>query len=134
MLKSKQLHISIHSLEVDYTFYEIDSVSNELSGSWLKNFKRLSAGPALYCRLIVDPCIHINGYYCTSDCANIDCLLCYVGAYCPRYYMGPVHVDPKEALLMHHDLRSRMSVGIHWGTFPMGSLEVRFTQIFMVLQ
>ena len=27
------------------------------------------------------------------------------------------HMNPEEALQVHFDLRSRLSVGIHWGTF-----------------
>jgi len=39
--------------------------------------------------------------------------------------MANQHINPEEALQIHRDLRSRLSVGIHWGTFPMGSTEVR---------
>ena len=31
-----------------------------------------------------------------------------------------MHVDPKEAVQIHKDLRSIKSVGVHWGTFPLG--------------
>jgi len=41
-------------------FYEIYSQSNE-TVKWCKNLIRLSAGSALYCKLIADLYIHING-------------------------------------------------------------------------
>lgn len=31
----------------------------------------------------------------------------------------PQHVDPKEAVQIHQDVRSRRSLAIHWGTFPL---------------
>jgi len=46
-----------------------------------------------------------------------DLSLIAIGAYCPRDFMRPQHVDPFEAVAMHRELRSKCSVGIHWGTF-----------------
>lgn len=42
-----------------------------------------------------------------------------IGAYLPRWFMGPVHVDPQQAVRMHRELRSRRSVAIHFGTFQL---------------
>jgi len=40
-----------------------------------------------------------------------------LGAYTPRESMKFVHVNPREAVQIHRDIRSSKSVGIHWGTF-----------------
>ena len=40
-----------------------------------------------------------------------------VGCYEPRWFMKGQHVNEEEAVQIHLDIRSRFSVGIHWGTF-----------------
>jgi N-acyl-phosphatidylethanolamine-hydrolysing phospholipase D len=40
-----------------------------------------------------------------------------IGAYEPRHVMSPVHLSPEDAVCVHRDVRSRHSIGMHWGTF-----------------
>ena len=40
-----------------------------------------------------------------------------IGAYEPRWFMKNYHISPEEALQVHLDVQSRLTVGIHWGTF-----------------
>ena len=54
-----------------------------------------------------------------ARCGPFDLALLPVGGYEPRWFMKNMHVDPEEAVLIHKDIRSRYSVGIHWGTFPL---------------
>lgn len=42
-----------------------------------------------------------------------------VGAYAPRDFMRDQHVDPLEAIDIHNDVKSKQSVGMHWGTFQL---------------
>ncbi len=50
---------------------------------------------------------------------KIDLALISIGAYAPRWFMKDVHINPEEAVQIHLDIRSRRSLGIQWGTFPM---------------
>ena len=40
-----------------------------------------------------------------------------VGCYLPRWFMKMQHVDEEEAVRIHLDVKSRRSMGVHWGSF-----------------
>ncbi len=42
-----------------------------------------------------------------------------IGAYEPRWFMKDVHTNPAEAVQAHRDLRSELSIGMHFGTFQL---------------
>jgi L-ascorbate metabolism protein UlaG (beta-lactamase superfamily) len=42
-----------------------------------------------------------------------------IGAYEPRWLMGPVHMNPTEAIQAHLALGASRSVGMHFGTFQL---------------
>ena len=43
-----------------------------------------------------------------------------IGAYRPRWFMRPVHIDPAEAVEAHGVLRAQTSMAIHFGCFALG--------------
>lgn len=48
---------------------------------------------------------------------SIDVSLIPIGAYAPREFMKPVHVNPSDAVQIHLDVGSKRSIGCHFGTF-----------------
>jgi L-ascorbate metabolism protein UlaG (beta-lactamase superfamily) len=40
-----------------------------------------------------------------------------IGAYAPRWFMKPVHMNPREAVEASLALRSRLTIPIHYDTF-----------------
>lgn len=48
---------------------------------------------------------------------GFDLSLIPIGAYEPQWFMNAVHVNPEDAVRIHRDVRSRQSIGMHWGTF-----------------
>jgi N-acyl-phosphatidylethanolamine-hydrolysing phospholipase D len=52
---------------------------------------------------------------------SFDLSLIPIGAYLPRAFMSPVHASPEDAVAIHVDCRSTLSVASHWGTFRLSS-------------
>jgi L-ascorbate metabolism protein UlaG (beta-lactamase superfamily) len=50
---------------------------------------------------------------------GIDVALLPIGAYEPRWFMTPMHMNPDEAVRAHLDLKPRLSIGMHFGTFQL---------------
>jgi len=55
---------------------------------------------------------------------SIDIALLPIGAYEPRWFMKAFHMNPAEAVQAHTDLKSRQSIGIHFGTFQLTEEEI----------
>lgn len=52
-----------------------------------------------------------------ARCPDIDVALLPIGAYEPRWFMHPMHVNPEEAVRAHIDVHARVSVAMHFGVF-----------------
>jgi N-acyl-phosphatidylethanolamine-hydrolysing phospholipase D len=48
---------------------------------------------------------------------KMDLSLIPIGTYVPAQFMDPVHISPHKAVKIHQEVRSKMSIGMHWKTF-----------------
>jgi L-ascorbate metabolism protein UlaG (beta-lactamase superfamily) len=48
-----------------------------------------------------------------------DLALLPIGAYEPRWFMGPVHMNPQDAVQAFADLGAKRAIGMHFGTFQL---------------
>jgi L-ascorbate metabolism protein UlaG (beta-lactamase superfamily) len=60
---------------------------------------------------------HFNDIYDTFG--EIDYCLLPIGAYRPAYIMKENHMNPEEAVQAFHDLRGRVLIPMHYGTFDL---------------
>lgn len=51
-----------------------------------------------------------------------------IGLFLPRHLMSPVHCNPEDALCLHKDLKSRKSIGMHYGTVR-GGISQYFEEV-----
>ena len=57
-----------------------------------------------------------------------DLALLPIGLAAPREFMSPVHSNADDALCIHKDLKSRKSIGMHWGTVR-GGISQYFEEV-----
>lgn len=51
----------------------------------------------------------------------VDIAFLPIGAYAPRSFFKPVHLNPTEAMQAHQDLHAELSIGMHYGTFQLSA-------------
>lgn len=55
-----------------------------------------------------------------QDLGPFDLALLPIGLYLPRNFMSSVHCAPEDSVCVHQDIRSKRSIGMHYGTFRGG--------------
>ncbi|MFN0064775.1 MAG: MBL fold metallo-hydrolase [Chlamydiales bacterium] len=59
-----------------------------------------------------------------EELGEMDLSIIPIGVYAPRRFMRAVHINPFESVQIHKDVRSKLSVGGHFGTFRLSSEEM----------
>lgn len=60
--------------------------------------------------------------------APIDLAMIPIGLYSPRNLLSNVHLCPEDSVAVHRDIRARLSIGMHFGTFR-GGLSRNFEDV-----
>ncbi|MBN2479611.1 MAG: MBL fold metallo-hydrolase [Parachlamydiales bacterium] len=104
----------------------------------------------LWCGYVIKSLLEKKNVYFTGDTGYNDILfksiadtfkymdlsLIPIGTYSPRKFMSPVHIDPYHAVKIHKDVKSKLSIGMHWKTFQLSneSLDLPPYELFLNLQ
>ena len=94
--------------------------SETLWGSWAvlgDDFQWFFSGDSGYSHDFLDIKARLADRQTPAKGGGFDLALIAIGAYAPRWFMHPQHIDPAEAVQVHKDVGAKRSIGVHWGTF-----------------
>lgn len=84
---------------------------------------KTAGGPVIY---ISGDSAYFDGFEQLADETDIDLAIFNVGAYAPRWFMAPSHMNPAESVRAFREIRARRLMIAHWGTFQLGDEPVHF--------
>jgi len=69
---------------------------------------------------------YFDGFRQIGEQYNIDLAVFNLGAYEPRWFMAPSHINPRETVQAFKELKAKKILVVHWGTFRLGDEPVHF--------
>jgi len=97
------------------------TMRNPLTGPntslWGSFLIETAGGPTLY---ISGDTGYFNGFAEIGEAFSIDLAIFNLGAYEPRWFMAPSHINPQETVQAFRELRAKKLLIVHWGTFRLG--------------
>lgn len=69
---------------------------------------------------------YFDGFQEIASDYKIDLAIINLGAYEPRWFMAPSHMNPKETVQAFKELGAAKLMIVHWGTFRLGDEPVHF--------
>jgi L-ascorbate metabolism protein UlaG (beta-lactamase superfamily) len=82
-----------------------------------------SAGYTIY---IMGDSGYFDGFAEIGQDFDVDLVITNLGAYEPRWFMAPSHMNPQEAVRAFKELNAKKMMIVHWGTFRLGDEPVHF--------
>jgi N-acyl-phosphatidylethanolamine-hydrolysing phospholipase D len=67
-----------------------------------------------------------DGFHEIGQQFDIDLAIINLGAYEPRWFMAPSHMNPSETVTAFKQLGAKKLMVVHWGTFRLGDEPVHF--------
>ena len=93
---------------------------------WGSYLIRTSGGYTIY---ISGDTAYFDGYDQLGKEFDIDLAVFNVGAYEPRWFMAPSHMNPRETVEAFKELNAGKLMIAHWGTFRLGDEPVHFPPV-----
>ena len=84
---------------------------------------KTAGGPIIY---ISGDSAYFDGFEQLGNDYNIDLAIFNMGAYAPRWFMAPSHMNPAETVQAFEEIQARQLMIAHWGTFRLGDEPVHF--------
>jgi L-ascorbate metabolism protein UlaG (beta-lactamase superfamily) len=69
---------------------------------------------------------YFDGFSELGEQYQIDLAVFNLGAYEPRWFMAPSHINPRETVDAFRQLKAKKLLVVHWGTFRLGDEPVHF--------
>ncbi|MGD8367475.1 MAG: MBL fold metallo-hydrolase, partial [Desulfobacterales bacterium] len=82
-----------------------------------------AGGPTIY---LTGDSGYFDGFEEIGRDYDIDLAVFNLGAYAPRWFMAPSHMNPAETVKAFRELRAKKLMIVHWGTFRLGDEPVHF--------
>jgi L-ascorbate metabolism protein UlaG (beta-lactamase superfamily) len=93
------------------------------TGLWGSYLIRTRSGANIY---ISGDTGYFDGFEQLGEEFDIDLAIFNLGAYEPRWFMAPSHMNPDETVMAFGDLKAHHISIVHWGTFRLGDEPVHF--------
>lgn len=93
------------------------------TGLWGSYLIRTKNGATIY---LSGDTAFFDGFEQIGAQFDIDLAIFNLGAYEPRWFMAPSHMNPEETVQAFRDLKARHLAIVHWGTFRLGDEPVHF--------
>jgi L-ascorbate metabolism protein UlaG (beta-lactamase superfamily) len=84
---------------------------------------KTAGGPTIY---ISGDSAYFDGFEQLAAEYDIDLAIFNMGAYAPRWFMAPSHMNPSETVQAFQEIGARRLMIAHWGTFQLGDEPVHF--------
>ena len=93
------------------------------TGLWGSYLIKTKSGASIY---ISGDTGYFDGFEQIGEEFDIDLAIFNLGAYEPRWFMAPSHMNPEETVQAFLDLKARHLSIVHWGTFRLGDEPVHY--------
>jgi L-ascorbate metabolism protein UlaG (beta-lactamase superfamily) len=90
---------------------------------WGSYLIKTAGGPVIY---VAGDSAYFDGFEQLADDYDIDLAIFNLGAYAPRWFMAPSHMNPAETVQAFRETKARQLMIAHWGTFQLGDEPVHF--------